>query len=46
MLRWFERAETSSGNVVYSRVRLARNWDAVYLLMSCESLFTGNILCG
>lgn len=28
MLRWFERAETSSGNVVYSRVRLARNWDA------------------
>ena len=26
MLRWFERAETSSGNVVYSRVRLARNW--------------------
>ena len=28
MLRWFERAETSSGNVVYCRVRLARNWDA------------------
>lgn len=28
MLRWFERAEASSGNVVYSRVRLARNWDA------------------
>ena len=28
MLRWFEKPETSSGNVVYSRVRLARNWDA------------------
>ncbi len=28
MLRWFEKSETSSGNVVYSRVRLARNLDA------------------
>ena len=28
MLRWFEKAETSAGNVVYSRVRLARNWEA------------------
>ncbi len=28
MLRWFEKAETSSGNMVYSRIRLARNWEA------------------
>lgn len=27
MLRWFEKAETSSGNIVYSRIRLARNWE-------------------
>ena len=27
MSDWFERVENDSSNVVYSRVRLSRNWD-------------------
>lgn len=27
MTRWFERIDSKSSNIVYSRIRLARNWD-------------------
>lgn len=27
MNRWFERIDSKSSNIVYSRIRLARNWD-------------------
>ena len=27
MSRWFEQTDCTGSNVVYSRVRLARNWD-------------------
>ena len=27
MNKWFERMDSKSSNIVYSRIRLARNWD-------------------
>ena len=29
MSKWFEEIDSRNSNVIYSRIRLARNWDAV-----------------